>query len=130
MTPQIKKRLEEIEKRDKTATSGPWRWLASDHYDGMWLRDRTWRRGMAGGGPKLGFNHHPDEDPIISAEADADYEFISHSRQDIPLLLAIAREAITALEKVNKAAGHGSVGACRMWANEALANIEKLAGEK
>lgn len=32
-------------------------------------------------------------------------------------------KALRALEKVEKAAGHGSIGACRMWAKEALAEI-------
>lgn len=93
----LKQKLEAMRKRCEAATPGPWKWFAMDRHDGIWLRDRFWKIG-----PKLGCNHHPDDDPITSAMVDADYEFVSKARTEIPALLSALEIAVEALENITK----------------------------
>ena len=67
--------LEEIKRRCDAASAGPWKaWIEG--------RDHTSGSSMVQTGA---------EDIEMSGATDADYDFIAHARQDVPMLLAEIR---------------------------------------
>ena len=67
------KRLDKIEARANAATKGPWMEICTDYGGDQWIR----RSGQHHDGPDL---------------TDADAEFITNARTDIPWLIEVVRE--------------------------------------
>ena len=94
-------RLNEIEARANAATEGPWEWEGKS--DEMWPQGENSLMATGGAEPEYVLMAWGYDAYGITAECDADAEFIAHARTDVPALVA----ALRAVLEVHKEDGNG-----------------------
>ena len=101
-------RLDKIEARANAATEGPWEWEGKS--DEMWPQGENSLMATGGAEPEYVLMAWGYDAYGITAECDADAEFIAHARTDVPWLLEQVERRDKALEAVldlHKEDGHG-----------------------
>jgi len=85
---EILRRLEEIEARTEKATQGPWTYGESERE--QWVE--------ADDGLIVYLEHYLKPDPTVHEQAKYDFDFIAHSRMDVPWLCELARKLLAVAE--------------------------------
>lgn len=85
-------RLDKIEARANAATEGPWEWEGKS--DEMWPQGENSLMATGGAEPEYVLMAWGYDAYGITAECDADAEFIAHSRTDVPDMAAALRAVL------------------------------------
>ena len=91
-------RLNEIEARANAATEGPWEWEGKS--DEMWPQGENSLMATGGAEPEYVLMAWGYDAYGITAECDADAEFIAHARTDVPALVAALYEVLDQHQRV------------------------------
>jgi len=85
---EVLNRLEEIEARAGKATQGPWTYGESERE--QWVE--------ADDGLIVYLEHYSKPDPTVHEQAKYDFDFIAHSRMDVPWLCELTRKLFAVAE--------------------------------
>ena len=93
MSQEILKRVEEIEARAARAMPGPWTYGESERE--QWVE--------ADGGLIVYLEHYSKPDLTVHEQARYDFDFIAHSREDVPWLCKLTRKLLAVAEAAQEA---------------------------
>jgi len=93
MNKEILKRLEEIERRVTKATPGPWVYGESERE--QWVK--------AGDKLVVYLEYYGKPDPEVYQQTKHDFEFVAHTREDVPWLRQIVRELLAQYAAMRRA---------------------------